>query len=256
MRLCKKVLSLSLLLALAIPAGATTLPAVDLGTLADRAELIFVGTVTSVESVPTKDGNYAFTYVTFDIDQALKGIARSGKTITLRFAGGQSGTDIYEVQGAPTFAAGGKHLLFVRANERSLVPLVGWFNGKFDIVANPVSQQPILVDHAGRAVDGVVDGRLRRGGLKLEKDGSLKQPRELGASVVSEEGLRIELDQPEKLVDHAEPVGKVLGELRAFINSRKGSARWKESQFVDSASKARVPDTFSLTSVRAPSVND
>lgn len=256
MRLCKKALLFSLLLAMAIPAGATSLPAVELGTLADRAELIFVGTVTNVESAPTKDGNYAFTYVTFDIDQALKGISRSGKTITLRFAGGQSGADLFEVEGSPTFAVGGKHLLFARANEQSLVPLVGWFQGKFDIVANPVSQQPILVDHAGRAVDGVVDGKLRHGGLKLEKDGSLRQPRELGVSVVSEEGVRIELEKPEQLVDRAEPVGKVLGELRAFINSRKGSERWKESQFVNSASKANVPASFSLTGVRAPSVND
>lgn len=252
----RKALWFSLLLALAIPAGATTMPAVDLGTLADRAELIFVGTVVSSESVPTKDGNYAFTYVTFDIEQALKGISRSGKTITLRFAGGQAGEDLYEVHGAPTFVPGGKHLLFVRANEKSLVPLVGWFQGKLDIVPNPVSQQPMLVDHAGNAVDGVAGADWRKGGLKLEKDGSLKQPRGLGASVVSEEGLRIELEQPEPVVDRAEPVGKVLGELRAFINSRKESPRWKESQFVDSASKANVPDTFRLTGVRAPSVND
>jgi hypothetical protein len=258
MRLCKKVLLFSLLLALAIPAGATTIGSVDLGTLADRAELIFVGTVISTESVPTKDGNYAFTYVTFDIDQALKGISRSGKTITLRFAGGQSGSDVYEVEGAPTFTVGGKHLLFARANEKSLVPLVGWFQGKLDIVPHPVTQQPMLVDYAGQAVDGVADGRhWRRGGLKLHKDGSLKQPRDRGVSVVSQEGVRIELEQPEKLVDRAEPVGKVLGELRAFIKSRKGtSPKYKESQFFDSASKANVPDTFSLTAVRAPSVTD
>jgi hypothetical protein len=252
----KKALLFSLLVALAVPAGATSLPAVDAGTLADRAELIFVGTVTAIESVPTQDGNYAFTYVTFDIDQALKGMSRSGKTITLRFAGGQSGTDVYEVQGSPAFAVGGRHLLFARANEESLVPLVGWFQGKFDIVENPVSRQPMLVDYAGNAVDGVVDGNLRRGGLKLEKDGSLRQPRELGVSVLSEQGVRIELEQPERLVDRAEPLGKVLGELRAFINSRKGSARWKESQFVDSASRSRVPASFSLTGARAQAVND
>ena len=257
MRLCKKVLLFSFVLALAVPAAATSIRAVGAGTLADRAELIFVGTVVSSESVPTLDGNYAFTYVTFDIDQALKGISRSGKTITLRFAGGQAGADIYEVEGSPSFTVGGKHLLFVRANEKSLVPLVGWFQGKFDIVPHPVTQQPMLVDYAGNAVDGVVGDGFRKDGLKLEKDGSLRQPRESGVRVVSEEGVKITLEEPEKLVDRAEPVGKVLGELRAFINSRKGkSAEWKESQFVDSASRANVPASFSLTGVRAPSVND
>lgn len=245
------------LLLVTVPAGATTLPSVDLGTLADRAELIFVGTVISSESVPTKDGNYAFTYVTFDIDQALKGISRSGKTITLRFAGGQAGADIYEVEGSPAFAVGGKHLLFARANEKSLVPLVGWFQGKYDIVPNPVSQQPMLVDYTGRAVDGVAGENWRRGRLKLNRDGSLEQPRESGARVVSEEGVRIELDEPEQFADRAEPVGKILAELRSFINGRKGkSPKWKDSQFVDSASRANVPQTFSLTGVRAPSVND
>jgi hypothetical protein len=253
----KKLLLFSLLVAMAVPAGATSMPPVDLGTLADRAELIFVGTVISTESVPTKQGDYAFTYVTFDIDQALKGISRSGKTITLRFAGGQAGADLYEVHGAPKFAVGGKHLLFVRANDRSLVPLVGWFQGKLDIVPNPITQQPMLVDYAGHAVDGVGAGHWRKGGLKLDKNGALRQPRDVGASVVSENGVRVELPKPEQLVDRAEPVGKVLAELRAFINGRKGtSPKWKESQFVESASKSNVPDTFRLTGARAPSVTD
>lgn len=252
----KKALLFSFVLALAVPAGATSLPAVDAGTLADRAELIFVGTVVSTESVPTSDGNYAFTFVTFDIDQALKGISRSGNTITLRFAGGQSGADIYEVQGAPTFAVGGRHLLFVQGNERSLVPLVGWFQGKFDIVEHPVTRQSMLVDYRGRAVDGLAGGDWRKNGLKLEKDGSLRKPRALGVSVVSEDGVRIELENTERFVDRAVPVSRVLGELRTFIESRKGkSAKFKESQFVDSASKANVPASFTLTSAPAPSVN-
>jgi len=253
----KKLLSFALLLVTAVSAGASTVLPVDLGSMVDRADLIFVGTVLSSESVPTTDGSYAFTYVTFDVDQALKGISRSGKTFTLRFAGGQSGSDIFEVSGSPTFTVGGQHLLFVEGNDDYIVPLVGWFQGKLDIVPNPISRQPVLVDHTGSAIDGVAEKGWKRGGMKLNRDGSLKQPEDPGVAVISQEGVRIELGKPGQLVDHAEPVGKILAELRAYINTRKASSpKYRDTQFVDSASKTRVPATFGFTAVRAPSVND
>lgn len=249
----KKLLLFALLIAASVSAGASTILPVDLATLADKAEIVFVGTVVSTESVPTKDGTYAFTYVTFDIEQSLKGLSRSGKTITLRMPGGQSGTDIFEVSGAPTFAIGGQHLLFVEGNDKFIVPIVGWFQGKFDIVPNPISQQPVLVDYTGAAIDGFSDKGFRRDGMKLNRDGSLKQPEDPGVSVVSEEGVKIELPKAGKLVDRAEPVGKVLAELRAYINGRKNSSpNFRDKQFVDSASKANVPATFGFIAAPAP----
>lgn len=236
----------------AFSAGATTLPPVDLGKLVDDADLIFVGTVIGSESVPTADGSYAFTYVTFDIDQALKGVSRSGKTITLRFAGGVVGETVFEVIGAPAFTVGGQHLLFVEGNDKLGVPLVGWYQGKLDVVAHPVSQQPLFVDHTGRAIDGVTDKGWRRDGLRLNKDGSIKAPRAAEAAVVSQEGVKIELEKPAPAVDHAAPVASVLGELRAFIAKRKASSsKFRNTQFVESASKANVPATFGYTAVRA-----
>lgn len=254
--LWKKLLLCSLILVTAATAGASSVVPVNLASMADRAELIFTGTVIGIESVPTRDGTFAFTYVTFDIDQALKGVSRSGKTITLRFAGGETADDVVELSGAPKFAVGGQHLLFVAGNDRFLVPIVGWYQGKLDIVPHPITRQPVLVDYAGNAVDGVAQKHWRQGGMKLNKDGTLKEPEDPGVTVVSEEGVRIELPKQEK-VDRAEPVGKVLGELRAYINGRKASSpNFKHSQFVDSASKANVPATFGGTIGRAKSVND
>ncbi|HYK00993.1 MAG TPA: hypothetical protein VE974_04500 [Thermoanaerobaculia bacterium] len=249
-----KLLLCSLMLSLAaFSAGATTILPVDLGKLVDDAEIVFVGTVIGSESVPTADNTYAFTYVTFDIDQTLKGAARSGKTITLRFAGGVAGTNVFEVSGAPTFQVGGKHLLFVEGNDKLGVPLVGWYQGKLDLVSNPVTQQPMFVDHAGRAIDGVKDNRWRRDGLRLNKDGSLKTlPAAAQAAVVSQEGVRIELEKPAQAVEQAAPIGSVLAELRALIGKRKGSsASFRNTQFVESASKSNVPATFGYTNARA-----
>jgi hypothetical protein len=235
----------------ALSAGATTIPHADLGKLVDDADLIFAGKVIGIESVPTADGSYAFTYVTFDIDQAFKGVSRSGKTITLRFAGGQVGETLFEVSGAPTFALGGQHLLFVEGNDRLGVPLVGWSQGKIDLVAHPVSQQPLLVDHAGRAIDGIKGNGWRRDGLKLQKDGSIQALRAAEAEVVSQEGVKIEL---EKLrgADRAASAASVMGELRSFIARRKASSpAFRDTQFVESASRAHVPATFGYTAARA-----
>lgn len=249
-----KLLLCSLLLTMAaFSAGATTILPVDLGKLVDDADLIFVGTVIARESVPTADNTYAFTYVTFDVEQTLKGAPRSGKTITLRFAGGEAGTNIFEVTGAPTFRVGGQHMLFVEGNDKLGVPLVGWFQGKLDLVAHPVTQEPMFVDHAGRAIDGVQGNGWRRDGLRLNKDGSLKTlPAEAQAEVVSQEGVRIELEKPARVKEHAAPIGSVLAELRAFINKRKASsASFRNTQFAESASKSNVPATFGYINARA-----
>lgn len=248
----KKLFVFSLLLALVVPAGATTVRPVDLGSMVDRAELIFVGTVVGSESVPTGDGSYAFTYVTFDIEQTLKGASRGGKLITLRFAGGEVGEHVFEVSGAPKFAQGGRHLLFVEGNERDGVPVIGWYQGKLDIVDHPLSRQPIVVDHSGRAIDGVKGNGWHRGGLKLGRDGAIAPPRDSGVSVVSEQGVRIVLEKPAKVVEDAAPLGNVLSDLRAFIATRKASSKaFRSTQFVESASKAKVPASFGYTAERA-----
>jgi hypothetical protein len=246
-----KLLLFSLLLLSALTAGATTIIPVDVATMVDSADLIFVGTVIGSESVPTADGSYAFTYVTFDVEQTLKGISRAGKTITLRFAGGQVGTTVFEVSGAPQFKMGGQHLLFVEGNGRSGMPLVGWFQGKLDIVADPASRQPMLVDHARRAVDGIKDKGWFRGGLALDRNGLVKARRAVEATVVSQEGVQIELEQPQA-ADGAASVSGVLSELRTFIAARKSSsASFRNTQFVDSASPSDVPATFRYTAGRA-----
>ena len=250
-------LLLSLLLCATLRLSASTVVPVDLGTMVDRADLIFVGTVIGSESVPTKDRSFAFTYVTFDVDQVLKGIPRSGKTFVLRLPGGESGTDVFEVSGTPRFAMGGQHLLFVEGNEKYLVPLVGWFQGKLDIVPNPISREPVLVDSNGHAIDGIEGKGWRRDGMKLNRDGSLQQPRDPGVAVLSQSGVRIELEKPADIVERAAPVAKVVAELRAYISARKASSRtFRDTQFADSASKATVPATFGFTAARARSVND
>lgn len=222
---------------------ATTLLHQDLGDLVDRAELIFVGTVLHAESVLTGDGAFAFTYVTFEVEDALKGSARD-RQLTLRFAGGELEEVSYSVVGIPRFAPGGRHLLFVEGNGRLGVPLVGWGQGRLDFVAHPLSGESILVDFRGQGLAGVADGEWVKGGPLVE-GGLLVAPREPGLVVVSQEGVEITVEDPAaELAGKPAPAAEVVEALRAHVQARSKAPSFRAPRVVESASPADVPPSF------------
>ena len=235
----KSRLLLSLLLVAAVQVHGSTFLPVDVGTQVDRAELIFIGKVVGVQNVPVTDGSFAYTYVTFDVEETLKGAA-SAPLLTLRFYGGRAGDFVYEIAGAPTFTEGGRHLLFVEGNERNMIPLTGGPQGKLDLVAHPVTQESIIVDGAGRAIDGLRDKNWSRSGLQLDGAGAIRRA-PAAAKVVSEEGVKIRL--ADEAVESAPAASNALGELRSLIQSRTFAPEFKRAAVVQSASPANVPDT-------------
>ena len=100
-------LGIGLVLMAASASHGTTLVQQDLASLVDQAELIFVGTVVDTQAVETKDEQFAFTYVTFEVEDALKGSAAESQ-LTLRFAGADMGGQVFEVRGMPTFEVRGR----------------------------------------------------------------------------------------------------------------------------------------------------
>ena len=234
----KSRLLLSLLLTAALHLHASTVIPTDVATQVDEADLIFIGTVIGTESVPVKDGSYAFTYVTFDIHETLKGAA-DGPTLTLRVAGGKVRSRVFAIGGAPKFETGDRHLLFVMGNDRYGIPLSGGPQGKLDLVRDPVTQEEILTDDAGRVIDGLREKNWVRSALSIDRGGQLVRP-ERAAQVVAQENVTVVLDEPN--VDaQATPAANVVAELRAFIQSRSFSASAKRSDVVRSASPANVP---------------
>ncbi len=238
----KSRLLLSLLLFAAVQVQASLFIRLDVATLVDESDLIFSGTVIGMESVPVKDGSWAYTYVTFDVEETFKGAVR-GRTLTLRTAGGDAGPWVYEIAGAPKFAVGGRHVLFVQGNDRFEVPIVGGPQGMLDLVAHPVTQETIVVDHAGRAIDGLREKNWVQNGLALDAQRQLRR-REPIARVVSQEGVRVELDARDtepQMVETAAPASEVLKELRAMVKSRAFAPTYRRSGIVESASPANVP---------------
>ncbi|HEX7150265.1 MAG TPA: hypothetical protein VF618_02170 [Thermoanaerobaculia bacterium] len=235
-----------LLIVAAMKLQASSVIPIDVATQVDEADLIFIGTVTGTESVAVRDGSFAYTYVTFAVEETLKGAA-SGRTLTLRVAGGEAGGYVYSIGGGPVFTKGGRHLLFVLGNDRYGIPLSGGPQGKLDLVRHPRTNALIVVDALGRAIDGLHDHQWVRGGLALDEHGQVRRPQPV-AAVLSQDRVTIELDGRDaapEAVEHAAPAASVLAELRTLIQQRAFTPRFKRGPAVESASPANVPLTDS-----------
>ena len=234
----KTRLWLALLLLGAVHLRASTVIPTNVARQVDEADLIFVGTVTELKTVPTKDGSFAWTYVTLSVDETLKG-SSSAPLLTLRTAGGRVGNYEYEVAGAPAFKEGGRHVLFILGNDRYGIPFSGGPQGKLNLVSHPVTQEEIVVDDLGRVIDGIREGRFTRNGMKIGANGELHKPQAV-AQVLSEEGVTVTLDQPPS-GDEAAPAWQVLGELRELIQKRAFAKDFRRSAAVESASPENAP---------------
>jgi hypothetical protein len=164
---------------------ATVTVPMTLPQMADTADLIFAGKVKSTLTRPTPDGSYLYTYVTYEISKVLSGQYRD-PTITLRFDGGTlssadkdrllktlspSNPSISQVQkmemvDAPQFKAGEQILLFARGNTESEMPIVGFNQGSFKIVAGKVK------DHWGNTAFRDDQGAL----VFMPPQGPVKKP--------------------------------------------------------------------------------
>jgi hypothetical protein len=136
------VLSTALLL-LASPvltgrAVATMVVSKDFAALCDEADMIFVGTVTDLESRWADSSRQAIeTLVTFSDLTWIYGTPRSA--VTLRFSGGEIDGLHEEIAGLPQFERGERRVIFAR-DGRYVSPIVGFDQGALrvvDAVAGP-----------------------------------------------------------------------------------------------------------------------
>jgi hypothetical protein len=133
-----------LLLASAAIANATTVIPPNFDQLVSRAQVIFEGEVTSLQSQWIGEGaeHRIVTFVTFKIDDSLKGDA--GATYTMRMLGGTVNGETMAVTDAPKFKVGDHDLLFVENNGRQFIPLVGIHHGRFRIQKDQAGRDTLL----------------------------------------------------------------------------------------------------------------
>ena len=144
----------------ALNVHATTLLYRNIDNLVDEAEGIVIGTVTKTVSTYGRE-NVIYTFVNIEDIEAIKGRV-VGRNLVLRFEGGRMSGEIYELAGAPKFQTGDKVMLFIHGNGRYSIPLVGWTQGVFRIVNDPLSGKQTVSDHEGNKLLGISGNRLAK----------------------------------------------------------------------------------------------
>ncbi len=126
---------------------ATTVIPPTFDQLVSDAEVIFQGTVTDTRSEWTGQGTerVVVTYVTFKIDDAIKGAP--GGSYTMRMLGGTVDGETFEVADAPRFKTGDRDILFVEHNGNQFVPLVGIMHGRFHVQTDAVGREIVVKDN-------------------------------------------------------------------------------------------------------------
>lgn len=130
---------------------ATTVIPPTFNELVDEADTIFQGSVTSVRSEWVGEGaqRHIMTYVTFNVEQSIKG--QVGKNYTLRMLGGTVDGETMGIADAPRFEVGNRDILFVQNNGSQVIPLVGIMHGRFR-VARDGGGREVVTRNNGRPV--------------------------------------------------------------------------------------------------------
>lgn len=131
------------LFSLGFLATATTVIPPRFDELVSRAQVIFEGEVTGLQSQWIGEGaqHRIVTFVTFKVEDTLKGDA--GATYSIRMLGGTVEGRTMEVTDAPKFKVGDHDLLFVENNGSQFIPLVGIQHGRFRVQKDASGQQTL-----------------------------------------------------------------------------------------------------------------
>lgn len=162
------VLAFTCLTLLPCPARASTGPTPKLPQLLEQADLVFAGVVVSVETrsssvLESGDVVLPHSFVTFRIEELVKGKSSAGDTITLRFLGGHDDSGrVLTVAGIPHFEIGDRDVLFVQKNGERMCPLLGWDHGRVRLVNGEV------YDALGQELWLAPDGNFVRGPSRID----------------------------------------------------------------------------------------
>jgi len=128
-----KFITILMLLALAFSVNA----AMTTKELTEKADAIIIGNVLEQKAQWNAEKNNIFTTVTVNVNEYLKGEAKS-KRQTLVIPGGQVGEIGLKVTEAPNFTVGERALLFLSRGQNNDMSIVGLKYGKFSIDGNKV----------------------------------------------------------------------------------------------------------------------
>jgi hypothetical protein len=152
--------SLALLLGLVSPLTATTVKRKSFNELVQEAELVAVGRVINVQSLPTADKKYVYTYVTVNELEVMKGSLDEAQ-LTIRMDGGDTGTGRrLLIQGVPKFQYGDQVVIFLKGNGQAICPFVGWEQGLLRVEKDQKSGETLIKSSRGQRIHGIKNGNF------------------------------------------------------------------------------------------------
>jgi hypothetical protein len=215
----------------------------------DMADVIFIGTAVREEVALTGDARVPFTFVTFSVEQTLKG-STVDRFLTLRFVGGRIGRRVLEVEGMPEFQQGQKYLLFVSDNGKAGCPIVGWAQGVLQFSRDVRTGQAVLVDERGSTMAGMQNDEWLRG--------APQSPPKPGVIYSNAPEFRVLSEDPHitsRIVAEAAPAAApitadaAIAMLRAVVTRRQSAAGFRSAAPVRSAVTSELP--YNLRGVAA-----
>ena len=144
----KKLLAIAFVAIASVTLNASLIVPADLPTLVSEAQTIVLGRVTDVRGVIRPGTRRVDSYITFAVDESLKGSAEP--SLTFRTLGGVSGRYRPVVHGSPVFSVGDEAVLFLG---RGTTPYpIGLTQGVFRVRRDRLSGErrilppPMLID--------------------------------------------------------------------------------------------------------------
>lgn len=170
MKATKTTVLAALLLQAATTASAMVVVQRDFPDLVARAEQIVFGTVTDINQEVDASGAPT-TLVTFSDLTVLKGDV--GATLTLRLYGGESGGVTVHIPDMPTFTVGDRAVLFVAGNGRDVCPLVGVWQGRFNVRLDAERQTDVVETNDRTPVVAIAGRQIVRGQAARESTAAM-----------------------------------------------------------------------------------
>lgn len=124
-----------------------------------------VVTAVNVEQAPEARGRI-FTHVEFAVREPVAGAVPA--RVVLRFRGGRIGREALVIQGMPEFRVGDEEILFVKANGRSVCPLVGMMHGRYRVAVEPATGRRYVQRDDGLPLRSTGDVALPHGQIALD----------------------------------------------------------------------------------------
>ncbi|NOT58511.1 MAG: hypothetical protein HOP18_28275 [Deltaproteobacteria bacterium] len=170
------VLMVATILALHSPTQATSVTEVTFPELVHGADVIAVGSVSTIEEKWDETRQAPLTLVTFSNHTVLKG--NPGATMTLEFLGGRTPQGLtLVIPGVPQFKVGEKTVVFCAGNHRDFSPVVGVWQGVLRVMTDPQQGVETVSDNFRIPIVNIQAGKL----LKLSPMTAAQAPLTLSA---------------------------------------------------------------------------